>query len=268
MTDATCSAFPATKAQGMTGDLLWRGMLAGILAALLATLFARVVAEPQVDRAIAFEQAHEAHAHHHGDGNADADKEADEPIGRDTQKGAGLLTAMLLYGAAAGGLFALLFGYAYGRLARVGPRTLAAGLALLVFIAVALVPALKYPPNPPAVGRADTLQMRTAAYFAMLAASIVAAALAARVGTILRARIGGFDAGLAAAALFVVVIAVVQRLLPAVDEVPSGFPGQLLWTFRVAALGTQALLWTAIGLGFGWLADRRMRASPRPARAR
>jgi predicted cobalt transporter CbtA len=240
----------------MAKDLLWRGMLAGILAALLATLFARGIAEPEVDRAIAFEESHEAYAHHHGDGGEEV-----EPVSRDTQKGSGLLTAMTLYGAAIGGIFSLLFAYAYGRLARIGPRSLALALAIIAFIVIAVVPALKYPPNPPAVGQPDTIQVRTAAYFAMLAASIVAAALAARVRTILSVRLRAFDAALAAVASFVVVIAIAQALLPHIDEVPADFPAQLLWKFRLASLGIQALIWLTIGLSFGWMAERLIRRS-------
>ena len=43
------------------GNLLMRGMLAGLIASLLAFGFAKVYGEPQVDRAIAFEE-HESHA--------------------------------------------------------------------------------------------------------------------------------------------------------------------------------------------------------------
>ncbi len=50
----------------------------------------------------------------------------------------------------------------------------------------------------------------------------------------------------------------VMRALPAVNEVPEGFPADLLWNFRVAAIGIQAILWTGIGLGFGALAERRL----------
>src|ERR1700710_642675 len=115
----------------MTKDLLWRGMLAGILAALLATLFARAFAEPQIDRAIAFESAHEAHAMGH------ADDEDEASVSRAMQKGAGLATAILLYGAAIGGIFSLVFAYCYGRVGRSGPRTLAmliAGLGFLIVV--------------------------------------------------------------------------------------------------------------------------------------
>jgi hypothetical protein len=50
--------------------------------------------------------------------------------------------------------------------------------------------------------------------------------------------------------------ALAAALLPAVDEVPRDFPADVLWRFRLAALGLQAVLWTACGLLLGALAER------------
>lgn len=81
----------------MMGRLLSRGMFAGILAALLAFLFARIFGESQVNLSIAYE-AHQAALAH----------EPAEPelVSRAVQAGWGLLTAIVVYGAAYGGLFA------------------------------------------------------------------------------------------------------------------------------------------------------------------
>jgi predicted cobalt transporter CbtA len=244
----------------MTKDLLWRGMLAGVLAALLATLFARVYAEPLVDRAIAFEESHEAHdAHGMGHGHDD-----DAPVvSRATQRGAGLATAVVLYGAAVGGVFSLIFAYCYGRIGRIGPRTLALVIAALGFLIVVIVPGLKYPPNPPAVGNGATIELRTAAYFGMIALSIVALILASRVRLALHARIGAFNALVVAAAVYLVAILVAQIGLPVIDEMPADFSASLLWNYRVAAIGIQLILWVVLGLGFGWLAERRLKAGAR-----
>jgi len=243
----------------MTKDLLWRGMLAGILAALLATVFARTFAEPLVDRAIAFEESsHEVHAM-----SMHAEVNEPEIVSRDTQKGEGLLSAMLLYGAAVGGIFSLVFAYCYGRLALIGPRTLALLLAALAFTAVIIVPAIKYPPNPPAVGKHETVGLRTAAYFAMITVSLVGMMAGSRVRTALLPRIGAFNALLVGAAVFLLVVAIVPLGLPTIDEVPARFPADILWNFRVTAIGTQLVLWTALGLGFGAMAERVLR---RPAR--
>ncbi|MEJ7933046.1 CbtA family protein [Sphingobium sp. AN558] len=238
----------------MARNLLIRGMIAGVIAAVLATLFARLFAEPQVDLAIAFESGHAAMAH--------AMSAAPEPelVSRATQKGLGLLTAVVLYGAAVGGLFALVFAVAYGRVGQIGPRSLALLLAAGAFVAVALVPALKYPATPPAVGLHETVGFRTLAYFAMIGSSVAALVLSIKAARGLVGRLGAFDAMLAGAALYLAVIVAAQLALPAIDEVPGDFPAVLLWTFRIASLGMQALLWTIIGLVFGALAERQLRA--------
>ena len=116
----------------MTRDLLVRGMLAGLAAAVLAALFARLVGEPQVDLAIGFEAAHERMAHM-----------AEEPelVSRAVQRGLGLFTAVILYGSAIGGIFSLVFAATYGRLGRIGPRSLSLLLAGAGFLAVTLAPA-------------------------------------------------------------------------------------------------------------------------------
>jgi predicted cobalt transporter CbtA len=244
----------------MVGSLLLRGMLVGVLAGLLAFAFARVFAEPQIDRAIAFEdqgvdtggaaQAGHDHAgHQHAGQAAGNEDEEDALVSRTMQAGLGLLTGTVVYGAAVGGIFALVFAFVYGRLGPLGARGTSALLALAAFVSVVLVPQIKYPANPPAVGNAVTIGERTEVYFAMLAISIAA--------TIAAAMLGGWNAVLLAGAAFVVVIAAVQIALPAVDEVPEGFPADLLWRFRMASIGIHAILWTVIGVGFGLAAERQ-----------
>src|ERR1700744_4620734 len=119
----------------MTGVLLLRGMLAGVVAGLLVFALARWTGEPQVERAIAFET------------NLDQTKgEAPEPelVSREIQSHLGLLTAAVLDGTATGGIFALVFAFAYGRLPVRNPRTLSMLLAGLGFLTLAVVPVLKY----------------------------------------------------------------------------------------------------------------------------
>lgn len=230
----------------MVGQLLWRGMLAGVLAGLFATSFAFLAGEPSVDRAIAFESA-----------AARTAGEPEEPqiVSRAVQRSAGLVTAAVVYGAGLGGLFALAFAFANGRIGALEPRAVAALLAAAGFIAVVLIPALKYPPNPPAIGRADTIGMRTALFFAMLFSSMLAMILASLLRSQLARRLGGWNAGLLSAGAFVIAVVVAALVLPSINEVPDNFPADLLWRFRLTALGAQAVLWTVLGLSFGVLAQ-------------
>ncbi|CAB3750454.1 CbtA family protein [Paraburkholderia solisilvae] len=234
----------------MVGKLLVRGMLAGIAAGLLTFGFARVAGEPQVNQAISFEE------------KADAAKgEAPEPelVSRGTQAGLGLATGVVVYGAAIGGLFSLTFAYLYGRVGKLGVRALSAWLALGAFIAVAIVPALKYPPNPPSVGDPETIGYRTGLYFLMIAISLTALVFSMKVRRHAAARVGAWNGAIVAGVVFIAIIAAVQAGLPDINEVPAAFPAVVLWKFRVAALGMQALLWATTGLLFGALAERMQR---------
>lgn len=233
----------------MVRGLLVRGMLAGLVAGLAAFVVAKVFGEGSVAQAIAVEGAHAA-----------AHGEAEEPelVGRGVQSTIGLLTATLVYGVGLGGIFALVFAGMSGRIGSFGARALAGLLALGAFVTVGLVPFLKYPPNPPAVGDPDTIGRRTGLYFAMVAISVLVGVLAVIAGRRLRPALGTWNAAIAAALGFVVVVAVVQRLMPDVDEVGPDFPATTLYQFRVASLAVQASVWASLGLVFGALAQREL----------
>lgn len=237
----------------MTGYLLLRGMLAGLLAGILAFGFAKVFGEPSVDQAIAFEETM-AHSHDHGDGAAE---EEEELVSREVQSTIGLFTGMVVYSVSIGGIFALVFAFAMGRMGslKIGPRGLAAILALLAFISVILVPALKYPANPPAVGDPETIGQRTKLFFLMLVVSIAALVVAVNVFRKLLARSGGWTAAVMAILLYTVIMSVAGKLFPTINEVPKEFSASLLWNFRIASLGIHVVLWTVLGLVFGWLAQ-------------
>ena len=248
MTDAIFLASPATKPTLTARTLLLRGMLVGLVAGLLVFAFARWIGEPQVERAIAFESSLDQ-------AKDQANGEAPEPemVSRKVQRGIGLLTGVVVYGAAIGGIFGLVFAFAVGRIGDVAPRTLSALLAGIAFVTIVLVPSLKYPANPPAVGNPETIGVRTAAFFLLIAFSIAAMVLVIQVGRRLGLRYGSWNGFLLGAGLYVVIMSVVSHFLPVIDEVPAGFPATLLWRFRVATLELQAVLWATVGLLFGWL---------------
>ncbi|MCE7011424.1 CbtA family protein [Kibdelosporangium philippinense] len=238
------------------GTVLVRGMLAGLLAAVLAFAFASVFGEPQVDNAIAVEEAGAGHDH---GGAAEPGAEEEEVVSRGVQSTLGLAVATGAYGLAFGGLFALAFAFSYGRVGRLSARATAGVLGIVAFVTVFLVPFLKYPSNPPAVGQPDTINTRTTWYFVMVLISVVAAIAATVLASRLAARLGSWNAVLLGVLGYLVVVGVAALLLPVVNEVPEGFPASLLWNFRVASLGTQLLLWAGIGLLFGVFIERATR---------
>lgn len=227
--------------------LLVRGMLAGLIAGLLALLTASFLGEQHVDAAIAFEEAH-SHTHEGGE----------EIVSRGMQSTAGLATGVLVYGVALGGIASLAFSFALGRVGRFGPRATAMLLSGAAFVCVYLVPFLKYPANPPAVGDPATLDKRTALYFLMVLLSVLLAVAATILGKRLAPRLGNWYATVSAVAGFAAAVGLAYAFLPSLGELPEHFPALLLWRFRLSALAVQLVLWVAFGLAFGQLAERAL----------
>jgi len=272
----------------MVRTFLVRGMLVGIVAGLLSFAFLKVYGEPQVDRAIAFEtqqdeakeaaqkaESHGAAAHadhdhasaaHNHEAEASphtADHDEPELVSRPVQAGLGLFVAVLVYSAAFGGLFGLAFALAYGRTASaLTPQALAAVIALTGFVAIYLVPNLKYPANPPAVGEPETIGVRTALYFVMIAISLAAMIVSLTAKRLFVARFGEWGANLLVAACYIVLVAIAGLLLPSVNEVPEQFPATVLWNFRIASIGAQLIMWATLGLLFGALSRRGAEYQP------
>jgi hypothetical protein len=224
---------------------LRRGMAAGLLVGLLAGLFAFVVGEPVLDKAIALEEASEG-AHH------------EEIFSRSTQK-VGLFFATGLFGVTVGGVFGIVYAFFRDRLAAGSDLGRSISLSGAIFVGAFLIPFLKYPANPPSVGDPSTIRERTAAYFALVALSLLTMLVAWLSARALKAR--GFDAPrrrLMVGVGLVLVVAVLFLSLPAGPSA-EGFPSGMLWAFRFSSLGTQVVFWAGLGLLFGWLCERAHR---------
>ncbi|MBW9056588.1 CbtA family protein [Rhizobium mesosinicum] len=235
----------------MVGNLLLRGMIAGVIAGILVFAFARFFGEPLVDAAIAFEEA-----------AAQAAGEVAEPeiVSRATQAGLGLLIGVMAYSVAIGGLFALVFAFVHGRFSSLSARGTSAVIAVAAFVTIVIVPAIKYPANPPAVGNSDTIGVRTELFFLMIVVSIASLIAAVAIARSLTARYGLWNAAILAGVLFVVFIGLVEYLLPPINEVPENFSAMVLWRFRTTTLGMHMILWLVLGLAFGALAEKRLAA--------
>ena len=224
------------RARTAVGLAVLLGVLAGVAAAVLAT----VAAEPSIEAAIAVEDARRP-----------ADGHEDELVSRQDQRGPGLFAGYAL----TGGAFGLVFGAAYAIRGRGGDpfrRALALGAALAG--AVTVLPWLKYPPNPPAVGDPSTLAQRQGLYAGLI---VVSVALLLGVGWVWRRlRRSGWSEHRATAGVAGLVTAgslAVLALFPPPPD-PVELPAGLVWSFRLASLGANLLLWAVLALGFGLVA--------------
>ena len=230
--------------------------VAGILAGLVASVLLTFTAEPVIDQAVALEEAHAAEP------PAPGAPEEPELVTRSDQKGFGRVAAYTLGGGAYGVLFGIAFLALRRRTDASAPddafrRALLAGGFLAG--AITIMPFLKYPPNPPAVGDPATLNERQWKYLALIFLSVVVFALAARLSSHLRDRGWTDDERLVAVGLAIAVpLGIVCAALPPFSD-PIEVPANLLWRFRIASLGGNLLLWSVLSLTFGAVAARRER---------
>jgi hypothetical protein len=90
----------------------------------------------------------------------------------------------------------------------------------------------------------------------MMVFSAAALAIAVAFGRLMSASFGTWNATVAGAAAYVVLVGIAAYALPNINEVPDDFSADLLWKFRLDSFGLQAILWMTIGLAFGALIER------------
>jgi predicted cobalt transporter CbtA len=258
----------------MIASILARGMMAGVIAGFVCFFFVKAFGEPSIERAMRFESGVASEAgspdHEHAGNDALSGHEQSEVttghahsdeggVTRATQTGIGLFIGIILYSTAFGGLFSIAFVSLQGRLGAIGPRATAGILALVGFLAIYAVPGIIYPANPPAVGDANTIRVRTALYFIAVAISLAGVLLAAALRRRLDSSLGQGCATAISGVAYLAMMSVVSLMLPRFNEIPDGFPLDALWSFRLASFGTQAIMWLVLGLVFGALADSALR---------
>ena len=227
--------------------ILGIGCLAGLAAGAASALFAATAGRGPIRDAIALEDSisHATGGAHHEDLFARGTQEIGGAIG------------LIVFGLALGVTFAVVLGAVGPRLTASTPLAGSMRLGAVGFVSVVLVPFLKYPANPPAVGDPDTVNERTMLYFAVLALSILLAWAVWRFHR--AARLAPVAQTWAAAALYAAGLAVIFLALPASPD-PVEAPADLVWRFRLASLGGLATAWAVLALVTGTLLSRPARA--------
>lgn len=231
--------------------VLSRALAVGALAGVLLAGYLLLVTEPLVEDAIRLEEQLAHGSDEGGHGHEDA------MFTRSEQAGGGA-AASFVYAVIGSVVFGTVFTALRHRLPGRSDLLRSCWLATVVFAAVVLVPALKYPPNPPAVGDPDTVGQRTVLYLAIIVVSLLLVALLTRASAYLRPRLDDARRTAAVAALGVLALTVVLVAFPGnPDSIGPDVPAGLVWDFRIRAIGGLALLWTVIGVGLGVLLDAR-----------
>ena len=229
------------------------GLLAGLFAGIAAGMLGLAIGESRIDGAIEWEESQHGHGSSHEGGSL---------VSRPLQH-VGLVVATGLYGLSVGGLLAFVFAAVRGRTEHRSDARLALALTAALFLAAVAVPFVKFPANPPGVGDPGSIGYRTELYLVMVAGCLAALLAGWRVARLVppARRIVRPVAG---AATFALLVGLLALALPVVDEVPPGFPADLLAEFRVTSWVVQLTLWCVMGGSFARLVSAR----PRLRRAR
>jgi hypothetical protein len=254
----------------MEKKIIGLGLLAGALAGVFAFVFAKIFLEPVIGRAIDFEDgtaaAHEAMemaagGHSHADGGG-------ELFTRGIQSTVGMGFGVLGFSVAMAALFAVVFCVAYGRVGNVSARVLSVLIAGGMLISLWIIPALKYPPNPPATSDDGTIFQRSLLYLLMVGLSALLMVAAVYLGRQLTPKLGAWNATLVGGAAYLIAVFVVMLILPTINETPGpivndagvivfpGFPAVDMYEFRLYTLATQVIIWTTIGVAFAAMVTR------------
>jgi hypothetical protein len=198
--------------------VILRGALSGFIAGVLGFIFARIFAEPVINKAIGYESGRDAisAALNHAAGRPIA-PDGPEIFSRTIQSTIGIGTGIIAFSTAMGALIAVAYLVLHGRFS-VRPRNLVWMIAGFGFGGVYLLPFVKYPANPPAIGHTFTITTRGQLYLTMVAGSLILLGLAVWLARKLIPRLGVTGAVVAAAVGFLVVYGVLIGVLPSLGN--------------------------------------------------
>ena len=167
------------------------------------------------------------------------------------QRGGEIAAGMVL-GLSIGALFGIVFAYARDSLPGSSNKKKALILAGVMWLVLFMVPAFKYPANPPAVGDPETISYRQGIYLTFLAIS----GLSALGLAFLYRRLGAIQAKkvIIPTIYVAIMVAAFVGMPPNPDEITA--PMDLVVSFRIASAITMSLFWGLLGLMLGAFWDR------------
>ncbi len=226
-------------------------IVASLVAALVVALFHLIVTEPVIEQAITMEeQAHASEGMH------------EEPIvSRDVQR-VGLIVGFLIYGLTWGLLFTVAYTLTQDKLPGTTPSERGIVLAGLAYLAIGVLPFLKYPANPPGVGEPESIGFRQTFYMVILLLSVASAAGSLALGRAIARGRSAAQVGLVTTAFFVVFGALVYFVLPANPD-ETRLPAQLIAEFRLRSIVGVTIFWLVLAAVFARRAQT-LAPNPRP----
>jgi predicted cobalt transporter CbtA len=228
-------------------------LLAGATAGTILGILNQGFVEPYIEQAIALE-------------NQKAAVEEGEIINlmefnnyRLWQRGGEILAGTIL-GTSIAALFGIVFAYSRESIPGSNNKKKALILAGIMWFVLFLVPALKYPANPPAVGDPETIYYRQSLYIVYLAISgFTALGVALMYRKLNQVMKSDKDSRMLLIVLPVVIYAVIMvtahlAIPPNLDAINA--PMDLVTSFRIASGLTMSIFWGLLGLVLGAFWDK------------
>jgi predicted cobalt transporter CbtA len=220
-------------------------LLAGAIAGTILGAINQVAVEPYIEHAIKLEMQNTIQS-------GQVINPAEFAAYRFWQKGGEIIAGTIL-GLSIGSLYGIVFAYTRSSISGSNNKKKALIVASIMWFVLFLMPVLKYPPNPPAVGNPETIYYRQSLYVAFLAISGFSA-----LGLAFLYRKMVLSSNTKKAIIpsaYAAIMAGVYLAMPANPD-PINAPIDLVIGFRITSAITISMFWALLGVIFGTFWDK------------
>jgi predicted cobalt transporter CbtA len=219
-------------------------LLAGAIAGTILGAINQVAVEPYIDYAVELEMQNTNQS-------SQIINPAEFTAYRLWQRGGEMLAGTIL-GLSIGSLFGIVFAYTHSSVPGSNNKKKALIVAGIMWFVLFLIPALKYPANPPAVGDPETIYYRQSLYVAFLVISGFSALGLA----FLYRKMGALNIKKAIIPVaYAAIISGAYLAMPANPD-PINAPMDLVMGFRITSAITISMFWGLLGVIFGTFWDK------------
>ena len=219
-------------------------LLAGAIAGTILGAINQVAVEPYIDHAVELEMQNTNQS-------SQIINPAEFTAYRLWQRG-GEIVAGTILGLSIGSLFGIVFAYTHSSIPGSNNKKKALIVASIMWFVLFLMPALKYPANPPAVGDPETIYYRQSLYVAFLVISGFSALGLA----FLYRKMGALNIKKAIIPVaYAAIISGAYLAMPANPD-PINAPMDLVMGFRITSAITISMFWGLLGVIFGTFWDK------------
>jgi len=219
-------------------------LLAGAIAGTILGAINQVAVEPYINHAVELEMQNTNQS-------SQIINPAEFTAYRLWQRG-GEIVAGTILGLSIGSLFGIVFAYTHNSVPGSNNKKKALIVAGIMWFVLFLIPALKYPANPPAVGDPETIYYRQSLYVAFLVISGFSALGLA----FLYRKMGALNIKKAIIpAAYAAIISGAYLAMPANPD-PINAPMDLVMGFRITSAITISMFWGLLGVIFGTFWDK------------